>query len=297
VPRPDGGDGADADRRTLERLLALARRLFAGRLRAFVPPRDAGASLEFEEHRRYGSGDDLRTVDWNVYRRLSQVVVKRFRAERDGKVALLVDASGSMRVGHPPKLAFAQRIARAIGYLSLHLYDELRLGWLPADAQRPFAAYRGRGRIGALFADLARPPESASGDVARDLRDLLACHGGRGRAIVVGDFCGADPGGALGYLAARRLPVDVVHVVAPDELELPPELDGAVHVLDAEADHVLELELDPRARQAYAALVHEHLDLVRSAALRRRLAYHRVSTAAGLEDTLQSFLATGAFLS
>ena len=39
----------------------------------------AGSSLEFQEHREYQPGDDLRHLDWAAYGRSDRLVVKRFR--------------------------------------------------------------------------------------------------------------------------------------------------------------------------------------------------------------------------
>src|SRR5437868_15320588 len=40
-----------------------------------------GFSVEFSEHRKYNPGDDLKTLDWNVYAKTGKYFVKKFRAE------------------------------------------------------------------------------------------------------------------------------------------------------------------------------------------------------------------------
>ena len=55
-----------------------------------------GYSLEFSDYRRYQRGDDLRYVDWNIYRRLDRLVLKVFTAEEEMNIYLLVDTSASM---------------------------------------------------------------------------------------------------------------------------------------------------------------------------------------------------------
>lgn len=56
----------------------------------------AGESIEFMEHRAYEPGDDLRRIDWAVYARTDQLIVRRFRAENSPRVDILIDASRSM---------------------------------------------------------------------------------------------------------------------------------------------------------------------------------------------------------
>ena len=65
--------------------------------------RRRGGSAEFQEHRPYAPGDDLRRIDWLAFARSGVPVVKTFRAEEDVVVRLLVDASASLDFGNPRK--------------------------------------------------------------------------------------------------------------------------------------------------------------------------------------------------
>ena len=66
----------DADfLKRLERLHLIAKRLdWAGPGGEHAASRK-GYSLEFSDYRRYQRGDDLRYVDWNIYRRLDRLVL------------------------------------------------------------------------------------------------------------------------------------------------------------------------------------------------------------------------------
>ena len=55
-----------------------------------------GRGIEFEEVRPYQSGDDVRSIDWNVTARAGEPFVKLFREERELTVMILVDASASL---------------------------------------------------------------------------------------------------------------------------------------------------------------------------------------------------------
>ena len=55
-----------------------------------------GFSVEFSEHRKYAPGDDLRTIDWNVYGKTDRFYVKKYRAETNLDAYLLMDLSASM---------------------------------------------------------------------------------------------------------------------------------------------------------------------------------------------------------
>ena len=55
-----------------------------------------GRGMEFEEHRIYEPGDDVRAIDWRVTARTGQAHIKRFREERERPVYLVMDMAPSM---------------------------------------------------------------------------------------------------------------------------------------------------------------------------------------------------------
>ena len=112
--------------RKLERLHLVAKRLsWAGAKGEHAVSRK-GFSLEFSDYRRYQRGDDLRYVDWNIYRRLDRLLLKVFTAEEEMNIYLLVDTSRSMAEGAPAKLDYAKKVAAALGYIGLKNLDRRR---------------------------------------------------------------------------------------------------------------------------------------------------------------------------
>src|SRR2546427_9199524 len=71
--------------------------LFAGECRSVF----RGQGMEFAEVRAYETGDDFRSIDWNVSARLASPYVKTYTEERELTLMLLVDQSGSTRFGAP----------------------------------------------------------------------------------------------------------------------------------------------------------------------------------------------------
>ncbi len=63
--------------------------------------RRKGSSAEFQEHRAYAPGDDMRRIDWAAYARTGEPVLKLFRAEEDVIARLVVDGSASLGFGEP----------------------------------------------------------------------------------------------------------------------------------------------------------------------------------------------------
>src|SRR4029077_6928711 len=100
--------------------------------------------LEFVDYRRYTPGDDLRSIDWNVYARLREVVVKAAPAEGHVDLALLLDGSRSMDDGTPSRFRYAQQLGAMLGTVALLGSDVVAVHMLADGA----SSTRGRARRG-----------------------------------------------------------------------------------------------------------------------------------------------------
>src|SRR5581483_11578967 len=58
-----------------------------------------GLGMEFAEVREYVAGDEIRSIDWNVTARMGHPYIKKFVAERELTVVLMIDGSASLRFG------------------------------------------------------------------------------------------------------------------------------------------------------------------------------------------------------
>jgi len=273
----------------LERLTLASRRAFRGRARGERRSPRKGHSVEFCDYRAYGVGDDLRYVDWNVYGRLDRLHVKLFIDEEDLCLHLLVDASRSMEFGRPSKLAYAVRLAAALGFVGLVnlervgiavLRDRLSEGWPPA---------RGRNQFPALLDFLAavRPGGKTS------LNDGLGHYAMRGRepgiAVLVSDLM--DPAGfenGVRALLERRFEVHVVHLLDAEEVN--PSLAGDLRLLDSETGEVRELSVDGDALRAYRRRLHQFLERAETFCRTQEVGYRRLTTDTPLETFMLSQL-------
>jgi uncharacterized protein (DUF58 family) len=68
-----------------------------------------GRGVDFEEHRAYQPGDDIRTIDWRVTARTGRPFTKVFREERERPVIIGVDQSSSTYFGS--QVAFKSVVA------------------------------------------------------------------------------------------------------------------------------------------------------------------------------------------
>ena len=131
----------------LDSLDVMSRRILQGKLAGERRSKRRGQSVEFADHRPYVPGDDLRFVDWNIYGRLEQLFLKLFLEDQDLTIHILADASGSMEMGEPSKALFIQKLAAALGYVSLANNNRLTLSFFGDGLTGQQPNLRGRGRV------------------------------------------------------------------------------------------------------------------------------------------------------
>lgn len=76
--------------------------------------RGTGSSLEFQEHREYLPGDDLRHLDWAVYARSDSLTVRLYREEISPSTQVILDISRSMDTGFGPSAGIKSKVARQL---------------------------------------------------------------------------------------------------------------------------------------------------------------------------------------
>ena len=221
--------------------------------------RRTGNALEFSEYREYRPGDDLRRIDWRVYARSEQLMIKQYSEEIDPRCDVILDHSASMamterKASAAISLAAVFATAAANSGFSLNLWhasETFRKDPSPASPLLwdfpPFDT---------PFSPSANPA-SFSGQFFR-----------RGIRILVTDLMGPDdPAPVLSRLADGAKRAVVVMVLDPTELE--PEPDANVLLVDAETGEERELVLDEGALARYHERLENHRAMWAAAALSR----------------------------
>ena len=171
----------------LERLHLLSRRTFGGQTRAERRSHKLGSSLEFADYRPYVVGDDLRSIDWNIYGRSDKLFLKLFEEEEDLHIYLLVDASASMRWTardartdaplRPSKLDLARRLAGTLAYIGLANLDRVNIQYFSEGLGDDLGSGRGKSHFHRVIAFLDRLPDTAGQtDLSRSLRGVRPAH-------------------------------------------------------------------------------------------------------------------------
>jgi uncharacterized protein (DUF58 family) len=258
--------------------------------------RRRGGSAEFQDHRPYAPGDDLRRVDWAAFARTGEPVLKLFRAEEDSVLRLVLDASSSLSFGSPQKFDVARRVAAAIGYLALAngqraqvLIARQPAQGSPRGLERVGTPRRGRDALAALLRDLSEPRAGGRTDLTRAIEHTLQQASRPGLLVVVSDFL--DPGmvtKALGHASALGHQVALVQVLSREEVE--PSYDGDFAFVDSETEAQVELSMDAAAVDAYVVRLAGLIDELRAWSRKHRASYVRMTNDEALEGVVRRFV-------
>lgn len=249
-----------------------------------------GGSAEFQEHRAYEPGDDMRRIDWAAYARTGEPVLKLFRAEEDVVARLVCDASASLGFGEPPKIDAARRLAAAVGYMALAQAERAQLFVAGRGITRERSPGRGRGGIPVLLRALEDVAPAGGTDLAKAVDTVVQKSPRAGLLVVLSDFF--DPGpvlSALGRAVAAGHDTVLVQVVAPEEIE--PAFEGDLALEDAETGAVVEVTMDAAALEAYALRFAGLCEELRAFARKHRAAYVRARTDEPLEGAVRRLVA------
>lgn len=190
----------------------------------------------FAGHRPYAQGDDLRRLDWNAYARTGGLYVKLLEEDERRAATVVVDTSGSMLAGDPPRLCTALRLGAILGGLALVHLDGVHVRAGGCDE-----AFAGRGTVPGLLEHLERAPVRDEPPDA--IADALLAQGAPARVHWISDF--AAPAAWLRPLqrlrrAGHRV-VGWLPAIADDEAV---PVGGLVRVLDPETGEELRIAVD-----------------------------------------------------
>src|SRR5262245_55070804 len=78
--------------------LSASRRIRSRKVGTYTSPQ-RGSGFDFDQHRVYQIGDDVRRIDWNVTARMNMPFLRETHAERELNVMVALDLSKSMTFG------------------------------------------------------------------------------------------------------------------------------------------------------------------------------------------------------
>ncbi|KAB2663563.1 MAG: DUF58 domain-containing protein [Verrucomicrobia bacterium] len=274
-----------------ENLPLLAQTIVEGFLDGLHRSPFLGFSTEFSAYRPYAPGDNLRHLDWKVWARTDELYIRQFEDDTNLRGQILLDTSASMDfgAGDGNKFAYGRILAAVLAQLMVRQRDAPGLVLFGSDARQALPARASRMHAMEIFALLARCKASGTTRFGDDLAGIVQTFTRRGIAVVISDFFAAEETvfALLRQLHGQRQETLVLHLLAPEELDLPAE--GEFVMEDSETAEEIVVDAD-EFRDEYRRRIGAFRDRIRGECRRLEADYETIRTDQPLDGALMRYL-------
>jgi uncharacterized protein (DUF58 family) len=275
----------------LKHLYLRARFVVDGVMVGIHPSRAKGLSSEFEEHRGYSQGDDIRHIDWKAYAKFDRYFIKEYHEATNLKAYIAIDSSSSMGYASDgvSKFDYGSILAASLAYLMLKQQDAVGLITFSNRIDKMIPPKATHDHLFAILKELEdRRPEGET-SAASVLQELAASLKRRGLIILISDLLDKQEEVVRGLkqLRSRGSDVMIFQLLDREELEFPFKEPSLFQ--DMEED--LKLLADPHAiRSAYLEAIHALINGYREACTSHQIDYSLFDTSIGLDRALVRYL-------
>lgn len=250
-----------------------------------------GYSSEFQQHRPYRVGDDLKYLDWKLLARTDRLYTRQFQETTSMSVMLVLDSSASMAFPESgaSKWRYAVVLAASLAHLVVGQGDAIGLLAMTGNGMTYLPARGGRPHLQTLFAIIDRLEPSGTWSPAKGIARGAELLKRRGVVIVLSDFQDAEEEThrELRRVASHGHDVAMLQVVAPDESAFP--YAGDFEFEDLETGERRLLDASAIAGE-YRSAFRDFLSRSRDNALRDHVDYALMRTDSPPGRALRDFL-------
>jgi uncharacterized protein (DUF58 family) len=205
-----------------------------------------GRGMEFDEVREYRSGDEIRSIDWNVTARMGAPYVKRFVEERELTVIFMVDLSASGTFGSVYKLKneISAELCALLAFSAIKNNDKVGLIIFTDQVEMFIPPAKGTTHVLRLIRELLEfSPGRSNTDIAAGIEYLARVTNRKAVVFLVSDFIGEGYEKKLRVIGKRH-DLIAVSVTDPREVKMPNV--GMVELEDAETGKTVLLDTSSR---------------------------------------------------
>lgn len=197
----------------------LVDKLIAGNYRSLFK----GQGIEFSELREYRSGDDVRSIDWNVTARYNQPYVKEFVEERSVEVYFILDLSDSESFGNKiSKKRKALEIVASLMFAALRNNDNIGIFLFTEKIEKFIPARKGKKHVLQILSSIISfQPKSKITNLKATLVQVSQILKKRAILFIVSDFFDSNDYSKPLKILRRKHDIILLKIVDLREQEIP----------------------------------------------------------------------------
>lgn len=191
--------------------------------------------MSFAEVRPYQSGDEVRSIDWNVTARKRAPYIKVFEEERELTLFLLLDISASTNFGtkHRTKQDLQIEIAATLAFSAMGNNDKIGLILFAGEIEKVIPPKKGKKHVMRIIKTILEWEASTIGtNIEGALEHLLKIQKRHSNVFLMSDFLGDKPDRNF-RIAAKRYDLCAISTFDQKETVLPNV--GLIPLKDAES--------------------------------------------------------------
>ena len=244
-----------------------------------------GRGVIFKDHRIYAPGDDFRAIDWRVYARTDDLMVKNYEEEKNLSVHIIVDKSSSMNFGK--KFDYASMLGVGYAYLALKNNDKFQFATF-SDEIDVYQPKKGVSQLISMIDYLNSRKLSGKTDITGLVQKYKNYIWSRSMVVIISDFLVPieEIKEALAYFQGHE--VKLIQVL--DKRELNPDIEGDFKMKDSESEAELRVYFSPKSREDYLARLDQHTADIKHEAELLDIDFFQVSTNTPIFDTFYTVL-------
>ena len=217
--------------------------------------------MSFAEVRPYQSGDDVRSIDWNVTARKRAPYIKVFEEERELTLYLVVDISRSTSFGasNRSKRDLQTEIAATLAFSALGNNDKIGLILFAGSVEKVIPPKKGRTHILRIIRELLEfQPQTKRTNIGKALEFLSGILKKKAIVFLLSDFMDNSYEKTL-RIAAKKHDLTGIRVYDKREGEMPNI--GLVPMIDSETQKTQWINTSSKAvRDSYHSSFQRHVN-------------------------------------
>lgn len=265
-----------------------------------------GFSMEFNQHREYVPGDDIRHLDWKVLGRTDRYYLKQYEQDTNFIAHIVLDASESMKYGSGEqklaggvpkgtvtakltKFEYGKVMTACLAYLILHQRDATSMTLFDNQVRSAVPRTGNLGSIHNILSQLAAMEPTQSTSIGPVLHHLASGIKRRGIVILISDLFDDEKAiqDGIQHLRFGGNEVIVLHTMDPFELDFP--FTGNVEFLGLE--NIPKTKARPKEiRKTYLREIRAMCDRMRIGCENNSSHYFLINTAHAVTECLSAYL-------
>jgi uncharacterized protein (DUF58 family) len=249
-----------------------------------------GQGIEFSELREYRSGDDIRSIDWNVTARYNQPYVKEFVEERDLQVYFILDISSSGSFGNKvPKKRKTLEIVASLMFAALRNNDNIGIFLFTDKIEKFIPARKGKKHVLQILRSvISFQPKSKTTNLKTTLVQVSQFLKKRCIVFILSDFFDSNDYLKPLKILTRKHDVILLKISDLREQEIP-EI-GLIELEDEETgEQILVDTSDPAFQKKYTEIVSNNETQLISNLIKLKVDFIKILSDENYETPLRKF--------